>query len=379
MIRADPVAMPDSRGLGLVEGAVAVAATVLLPLAGAAVAGRELAGISVFPPPLRIPESYPHWSWFAASAVVAGLGAITLAWIRTARAPSARTMKASRSDDRPEGRWPRWGWAGLAWTGGWSIVAWTRLDGFASVQRFTFFPLWLGFVVSVNAVSQRRTGTCLLIRAPRRLAILFVASAAFWWVFEWLNRFVHNWHYLGVADFGPAAYALHATLCFSTVLPAVASTAELLGSCPPLIGRCADGPRWPLLDHRATGIVLIAAALGGLVFTGAWPEVFYPALWSAPLALGWGLGICMHRVGLWSEIARGDWRQAACWSLAALVCGGFWEMWNVFSAAKWIYTVPYVDRWHVFEMPLLGYAGYLGFGLECALVAGFVLDRERAG
>ena len=24
--------------------------------------------------------------------------------------------------------------------------------------------------------------------------------------------------------------------------------------------------------------------------------------------------------------------------------------------------VPYVERWHVFEMPMLGYAGYLPFG-----------------
>jgi len=54
-------------------------------------------------------------------------------------------------------------------------------------------------------------------------------------------------------------------------------------------------------------------------------------------------------------------------------------MWNWPSAAKWIYTVPYVDRWHVFEMPLLGYAGYLGFGLECAVVVEWVLSREWNG
>ena len=54
--------------------------------------------------------------------------------------------------------------------------------------------------------------------------------------------------------------------------------------------------------------------------------------------------------------------------LAALACGFFWELWNWHSLAKWIYTVPYVDRWHGFEMPLLGYAGYLPFGVTCALV-----------
>jgi hypothetical protein len=53
---------------------------------------------------------------------------------------------------------------------------------------------------------------------------------------------------------------------------------------------------------------------------------------------------------------------------AALVCGFFWEMWNVGSLVGWTYTVPYVQRFEIFAMPILGYAGYLPFGLECAAV-----------
>jgi len=50
----------------------------------------------------------------------------------------------------------------------------------------------------------------------------------------------------------------------------------------------------------------------------------------------------------------------------------FWELWNWGSLAKWTYSVPYVQRFQLFEMPLLGYAGYLPFGLECALVMDLV-------
>jgi hypothetical protein len=39
-------------------------------------------------------------------------------------------------------------------------------------------------------------------------------------------------------------------------------------------------------------------------------------------------------------------------------------MWNFFSYPKWIYQVPFVDFFRVFEMPLLGYGGYLPFSLE---------------
>jgi hypothetical protein len=43
------------------------------------------------------------------------------------------------------------------------------------------------------------------------------------------------------------------------------------------------------------------------------------------------------------------------------------------------YDLPYVNRFHVFQMPVLGYAAYVPFGLFCAdgirLVIG---DKERS-
>jgi hypothetical protein len=52
-------------------------------------------------------------------------------------------------------------------------------------------------------------------------------------------------------------------------------------------------------------------------------------------------------------------------------------MWNYYSYAKWIYTIPYVQRFEIFEMPLLGYAGYLPFGLACAVIAGMIDRRTQ--
>jgi hypothetical protein len=59
-------------------------------------------------------------------------------------------------------------------------------------------------------------------------------------------------------------------------------------------------------------------------------------------------------------------------ALAALICGFFWEMWNFYSLAKWKYSIPFVHRFEIFEMPLLGYAGYLPFGLECMVIADLI-------
>jgi hypothetical protein len=49
---------------------------------------------------------------------------------------------------------------------------------------------------------------------------------------------------------------------------------------------------------------------------------------------------------------------------AGLICGFFWELWNWGSLPKWLYDVPFANRPTLFEMPLLGYGGYLPFALE---------------
>jgi len=354
---------------------------VLLPLVGSALAGRDMHRLFRFPPPLEIPSGYTKFSWPGAGAVLAVLAALALSWVVTfQRRP--RDLCAHPSDTLTPRRaksFPLWGQAALVWIVGWWWVAWNRGPEFASVQRYTFFPLWLGFIVAVNACTTSRTGGCLLTRAPRLWLTLFGASAVFWWIFEWLNRFVRNWHYLGVADFGPIAYAAHASLCFSTVLPAVSAVAELLGTYPRWTDTIAAGPAWAWFGSRGTALVLVSGGACALLLTGAFPPWFYPALWAAPLALFLGESVLSGRGGLPQEIARGDWRRAATWMVAGLICGFFWELWNWRSVAKWIYTVPSVERWQVFEMPLLGYAGYLPFGLECLLVIESLrtLDLEK--
>jgi hypothetical protein len=64
-----------------------------------------------------------------------------------------------------------------------------------------------------------------------------------------------------------------------------------------------------------------------------------------------------------------------------LICGWFWEMWNVLSMPKWVYHVPFVDWLKLFEMPILGYGGYLPFSLEVfaawSLLSGVTLGHDR--
>ncbi len=99
-----------------------------------------------------------------------------------------------------------------------------------------------------------------------------------------------------------------------------------------------------------------------------WPDYLFPLLWLAPACVMMSLQLLRRRASWWMRLKHGQWRELYLWALAALGCVFFGELWNRLSLAKWHYAVPWVDRYHLFEMPLLGYAGYLFFGIECALV-----------
>src|SRR5262245_13943510 len=71
---------------------------------------------------------------------------------------------------------------------------------------YLFFPLWLGYILLVDALVLHRSGSSLLARSPRDFILLFVLSAPAWWLFEVINWRTHNWEYLGSAIFSDVEY-----------------------------------------------------------------------------------------------------------------------------------------------------------------------------
>ena len=120
---------------------------------------------------------------------------------------------------------PFYGWIGILLV----IVFWYlnwQLDGLRT--HILFFPLWLGYSLTVDAIVFYRNGTSLLNRNVKKYFSLFLISAPAWWLFELLNLATQNWFYDGRQFFTDLEYAFYATLSFSTVIPAVFGTAELV-------------------------------------------------------------------------------------------------------------------------------------------------------
>jgi hypothetical protein len=68
----------------------------------------------------------------------------------------------------------------------------------------------------------------------------------------------------------------------------------------------------------------------------------------------------------------GERREHYCLLAAGLLCGLWWEAWNYFATAKWVYTLPVLGFGKVFEMPILGFLGFPPFALECAVMYNFM-------
>ena len=227
--------------------------------------------------------------------------------------------------------------------------------------HWAFFPLWLGYCLVVDALVDCRKGSSIFTRSPKGWAALFIMSVPGWWLFELVNSRTQNWFYPGAEHFTDVEYFLLTSLCFSTVMPAVLSTAELAGTFR-WIRRL---PRWIYLrPSRRVTLTFFGIGLAMQALLMAWPEYFYAFTWLSIYFLMEPLNVWLGNDSLLDSTKRGDWRPAVALAVGCLICAIFWEMWNFYSYPRWIYRVPFVGVWRVFEMPILGYGGYIGFALE---------------
>ncbi len=276
----------------------------------------------------------------------------------------------------PRRAWfPIHGWIGLALMLGFWYVNWTEhIEGPRS--HWAFFPMWLGYCLTVDALSVLRQGTSLLRRSVGGYLGMFLISAPVWWLFEVLNWRLGNWEYKQTEAVGPPWEMLLMTVSFSTVIPAVFGTAELVGTFR-WVRRLREGPRVDLRRSRLVAYSLAGAAMLALLL--AWPRYFYPFAWLSLFFLIDPLNVAMGNRSLLATVGRADWRPVVALAVGVLICGFFWELWNYHSSPKWVYHVPFVGFLRVFEMPLLGYLGYIPFAMELYamyhLVVGLVAPR----
>ena len=364
---------------------ILAAALVGIPLACALVAGDDaiLESVRQFPPRTEDWGFHPEKLWNVRRPFngwwFAGMSLFTASCLFPLIRRGFAALRAAARPARTVRPFPKWGWAGLLLLAVSWIIAWNRFAWFRPCQvMLSYFPIWIGYIVTVNALCQWRSGKCPLTSHPALYLATFPASSLFWWFFEYLNRFVWNWYYLGISELGAFEYTVYATLCFASVLPAVYATAELLATFRFFDDAHYDGMAWrPDVRAPLSRLVLAALSALGLVGIVVWPDYTYLLLWISPLMVFVLIQVLLGEPCILDRLKSGSWGLVFRFEVAALVCGLCWETWNYYALAKWVYAVPWVHRWQIWEMPLIGFAGYLPFGVECAAVTQWLYGRTK--
>jgi hypothetical protein len=242
-----------------------------------------------------------------------------------------------------------------------SVAWWMAWFGNPPLSEHTFFPIWLGYVLLVDGIVFRRTGSSLLARNRVEFVGLFLASIPLWWTFELANHFIGNWRYFRPHESNSLLLRIEASLSFSTVIPAVFETAEFYATT--WIGRRP----WRLvrIDPSRRGLMIVSLA-GFLMFflSLAVPRYFFPLVWIGGFFAIDPINALLGPPSLAKQASVNRWDTVVILFAAGITCGFFWEMWNYWSMPKWVYEISFAERFHIFEMPVLGYGGYFPFALE---------------
>ena len=264
---------------------------------------------------------------------------------------------------------------GIALTAVCWYFAWSHIG---LVSEYSFFPLWVGYILLGNGLSEVMVGTSLLRRMRWSFLWLFVISVTMWWFFEYMNTIVQNWHYVFPHPISILHYEIQASIDFSTVVPAVLSISILVFQ---LLRRRSLNTRVAI-----PGTTLLIAFVSTFILfwlLNLFPSETFPLVWIVPILflepLAYTLGV---RASLVRQIEQGNLALPLSLGIGTFITGFWWECWNFYSLPKWIYTIPYVGFWKVFEMPILGYLGYPFFGLivfsYAAIILNFIAKQDLA-
>ena len=257
---------------------------------------------------------------------------------------------------------PWYGYLGILFVALGEFLMFYSLEPFSTYLFFIL--LWLGYILIVDAWVFHRSGTSRLNKSKKSFFGLFILSALFWWFYEVLNFFIENWRYENV---GQPEWLMF-TIAFSTVLPAVLCTSDLLGTFK-LFDR-----KWKISLSKKRVARLFLVGLIFLILPFVIPLYTFPLVWLSMFFLLDPVNYLNGVPSIIGQLKKGKAKLFLTLMIGALICGFFWEFWNYWAPAKWFYDVPFVGFWKVFEMPLLGYGGYLPFGLSLYAMYQFVLS-----
>lgn len=218
---------------------------------------------------------------------------------------------------------------------------------------YTYPIVWWGLLLVIDRHNDRAHGVSLWRnRARHFLLITIPVSVLLWLLFELMNLASPQWRYKGDLS-NLHSQVLFGFIAFATVTPIMAESYWLIGGAfclPPMFAGWFR--KWRIVSILA-GLAVAAVPFYNHVF---W---FNQGMWLAPALIL--LPFTRTRK---CASAR---PFIAALVLSGLLAGFFWEMLNYWARTHWEYLIL-SGMPHLFQMPLLGYLGFIPFALTAMIV-----------
>jgi hypothetical protein len=197
---------------------------------------------------------------------------------------------------------------------------------------------------------------------------LFILSAFFWSIFEFLNIFVQNWTYTGVENLGRGK-EIFTILSFSTVLPALFETTSLIKAIH-LFDKITLKKKYNIT--KKTLYTMIILGIFCFFLPLIIPQFTFPLVWLSFFLFLDPINYMCKQPSIIGHIKNHSLVIPLSLLAAGIVLGFLWEFWNYYAVVKWTYDIPFVGFFKIFEMPILGYLGYFPFAFELYAMYWFV-------
>ncbi len=257
------------------------------------------------------------------------------------------------------------------------ILLFNKVDPFFS---WFYCFAWWSYILIIDAVIYRLKGNSLILSRTKEFFLMIPWSLFIWLIFEAANLSLENWYYINLPH-SRAERWLGYAIAYGTVLPGMFETTELLETC---IFKSTPHPLpLPLGERgRVKGghVVLILLGVLSLSLSVLIPEYFFPLIWVGFIFLLEPFNYRFGSKSLLRDLEEGKPQKIYLMLIAGLICGLLWEFWNFWALSKWIYTVPFFEKWKGFEMPFLGFLGFPPFVVQAYVMYNFTfLFRSGRG
>lgn len=265
---------------------------------------------------------------------------------------------------------------------GWIGLLMMAVSQFLLIRHNSFIAVWFtpimwtGYILVLDALVYKLRGCSWLMNKRRQFLFMLLYSVLCWLIFEAYNVHLQNWQYIGLLENVWLRYFGY-FWAFATIFPGVLLTSELIditgifdrlrlrrfqlkrGVLYLIMMAGASFLLIPILVPREVAVYLFGAVWVGFVF------VLDP------------LNYFIGAKSLFRELENGRLNKLLSLFLAGAICGLLWESWNYWATAKWVYIFPFLTEPKIFEMPLLGFLGFLPFAVEVYVMWEFAVRILR--